>query len=227
MDLRGFDPGLVQHTMKPARQKQRLVNSALKATFHREPRNCSRTEMFFLSHPKWVSKWEPASKTIDNIRTCISLRTFRQTIMRNPFPPLSIKLFLQQNVELHLEPLPDGLFGYDKIKVEGENIHKTTFTTNHDTMSYNCLPSGLFDTSIALRRPIHTTFDKLVSLHAYLDDLIVSVKGLIATSGFQVLGHFRITFVLDTNSEILKELQRQWFSHTISSPCLKYCEGPA
>jgi hypothetical protein len=35
MDLCGFDPGLVQHTMKPARQKQGLVNSALKATFQR------------------------------------------------------------------------------------------------------------------------------------------------------------------------------------------------
>jgi hypothetical protein len=33
VDLRGFDPGLVQHTMKPTRKKQRLVNSALKATF--------------------------------------------------------------------------------------------------------------------------------------------------------------------------------------------------
>jgi hypothetical protein len=78
VDLCGFDPGLVQHTMKPARQKQRLVNYALKATFRSESRNFSRTEMFFFVHPKWVSKWEPASKTIDNIRTCISLRTFRQ-----------------------------------------------------------------------------------------------------------------------------------------------------
>jgi hypothetical protein len=147
--------------------------------------------------------------------------------MRNPFPPLSMKMFLQQVVELHLEPLLDSLFGYNKIKVEGENIHKTTFITNCDTMSYNYLPSGLFDTSITLKGPIHTTFDELVSLHAYLDDLIVCVKRLIVTSEFQVLGHFQITFVLDTNSEILKELQRQWFSHTTNSPRLKYCEGPA
>jgi hypothetical protein len=138
-----------------------------------------------------------------------------------------MEMFQQKIVELYLEPLLDSFFGYNKIKVEGASYHKTTFTTNHDTMSYNCLPSGLFDTSIALRRPIHTSFDKLVSLHAYLVDLIISVKGKIATLGFQVLGHFRITFVLNTNSKFLKELQRQWFSHTISSPCFKYCEGLA
>jgi hypothetical protein len=119
------------------------------------------------------------------------------------------------------------LFGYDKIKIEGENIHKTTFIISCGTMSYNCLPSGLFEASIPLKGPMHTTFDELVSLHAYLDDLIVCVKRMIITSEFQVLGHFWITFVLDTDSEILKELQRQWFSHNTNSPRLKYCEGPA
>jgi hypothetical protein len=111
--------------------------------------------------------------------------------------------------------------------VEGENIHKTTFTTNCDTMSYNCWPSGLFDTSITVKQPIHTTFNELVSLHVYLDDLIVCVKRLIVTSKSQVLGHFHITFLLDTNSEISKELQTKWFSHNTNSPRLKYCKGPA
>jgi hypothetical protein len=50
------------------------------------------------------------------------------------------------------------------------------------------------------------TFDELVSLHLYLDDLIVCVKGLIITSEFQVLAPFQIAFVLDTNSYILKKL---------------------
>jgi hypothetical protein len=94
VDLHGFDPGLVQHTIKPARQKQGLVNSALGGTFQRELRDFLRTEMF-LVHPEWVSNWEPALRTTNNIRTCISLRTFRQAIMSNPFPPLSMEMFLQ------------------------------------------------------------------------------------------------------------------------------------
>jgi hypothetical protein len=162
--------------------------------------------MFFLVHPRLVSKWEPTSKTIDNIRTCITLRTFRQAITRNPFPPLTMKMFLQRVEELHLKPLLDSLFGYNKIKVEGENIHKKTCITNCDTMSYNYMPSVLFDTSIALKGPIHTNFDELVSINVYLDDLIICVQRLIVTSELQVLGHFQITFVLDTKSEILKEL---------------------
>jgi hypothetical protein len=90
-DLRGFDPGLIQHTMKPARQKQGLVNSALKATFQRELGNFLRSRIIFLVHPEWVPNWVPASKTTDHIRTCIHLRTFSQAIMRNPSPPLNME----------------------------------------------------------------------------------------------------------------------------------------
>jgi hypothetical protein len=104
-DLRGFDPGLIQRTMKPARKKQGLVNSALKATFQRELRNFLRAGMFFSVHPEWVSNWEPASRTTDNIRTCINLQTFRQAIMRNPFPPLNMEMFLQQGCRVTIRAL--------------------------------------------------------------------------------------------------------------------------
>jgi hypothetical protein len=93
--LRGFDPGLVQYIMKTNKQKQILVNSELEETFRRELRNSLRTEMFSFFHPEGVSNWEPASKTPDNFRTYTSLRTFRQAIIRNPFPPLNIEMFQQ------------------------------------------------------------------------------------------------------------------------------------
>jgi hypothetical protein len=131
--------------------------------------------------------------------------------MRNPSPPLNIGIILQQVVELQLKPLLDEILGYNKIKVKGENVHKTTFITNGDTMSYNSLLSSLLDASISFKAPIHTTFDELVSLHMYLDNLIVCVKGLIITSKFQVFDPFQIAFVLDTNSYILKELQKKFF----------------
>jgi hypothetical protein len=147
--------------------------------------------------------------------------------MRNPLPPLNMEMFLQQVVESQLGPLIDSLFGYKRIKVKGENVHKTTFITICDTTPYKCLPSGLFDASTPFKRPIHTTFNELVSLHAYIDDLIMCVKGIIITSEFQVLVPFQINFSFDTNSYILRKLQRQLFSYSTNSPRLKYCEGRA
>jgi hypothetical protein len=61
-DLRGFDPGLVQHIMKLARQKQEFVNSTPEAPFRRDLRDFLRAGMFFSAHPEWVSIWKLASR---------------------------------------------------------------------------------------------------------------------------------------------------------------------
>ena len=122
--------------------------------------------------------------------------------MRNPFPPLGMKMVLQQVVESQLRPLLDNLFGYKRIKVKGANVHKTTFITNCDTMSYKCRLFSLLYTGTAFKKTTHMTLDELVNLHLYLDDIIVRIKGLMITSYFQVIGPFQIAFVLDTNSYI-------------------------
>jgi hypothetical protein len=76
-DLHGFDPGLVQHIMKLARQKQELFNFALEAPFQMDSRDFLRVGIFFSTHPEWVSIWKSALGTNDNIIMYISLRTFR------------------------------------------------------------------------------------------------------------------------------------------------------
>jgi hypothetical protein len=95
-------------------------------------------------------------------------------------------------------------------------------------MTYKCLFFGLPDASTTFKRPIHTTLDELISIHIYLDDLITYVKGLIITSEFQVLflGPFKISFVLDTKSYILKDSQEQLFYYSTNGSRLKHYEGP-
>jgi ribonuclease HI len=91
-DLRGFYPDIIHHTIKPARQKQTLVNSALNETIQRELGILLKVGIIFLAHPEWVSNWVP--KTTDRIRTCFSIRTSTQAIMRNPFLPFNIGIIL-------------------------------------------------------------------------------------------------------------------------------------
>jgi hypothetical protein len=100
-DLHGFDPGILQNVipikegMKAIMQEQRSINSAFKPTFKRELEKFLKDGMFFSVHPEWVSNWEPALRTDDNIRIYINLQNFRKSTMRNPFPPLSMEMVLQ------------------------------------------------------------------------------------------------------------------------------------
>jgi hypothetical protein len=116
--------------MKLDRKKQRLVNSALNSTVQRKLGNFLKARIILPAHSEWVSNWMFVSKTVGCIRTCFSSRTFSQAIMRNPFPPLNIRIILQRVVESQLKPLLDEIQGYNKIKVKGANVYKTTFITN-------------------------------------------------------------------------------------------------
>ena len=127
-----------------------------------------------------------------------------------------------------MRPLLEIFLGYSKIKEIGVDVHKITLIINWGTMTYKFLFSGLPDASTTFKRPIHTTLGELISIHIYLDDLIIYVKGLIITLEFQVLflGSFKITFVLDTNSYILRDSQEKFLSYNTNSSRLKHYEGP-
>jgi hypothetical protein len=234
-DLRGFDPGLIQHAIpikegiKPVRQKQRPINPALEATIRRELEKFLKAGITFpVKYPEWVSKLVPVLKVTDHISFCINFRTFNQAIMKNPFPPPNMEMILQQVVRSQMMPLLDSFFGYNQIKVKGADAYKTTFITNWGTVTYEHMLSGLPDASTTFKRPIQITLDELISIHIYLDDLIIYVKGLLITSKFQKLwlGPFKIAFVLGTNSYILKYLQERLFSYNTNGSHLKHYVEP-
>jgi hypothetical protein len=139
-----------------------------------------------------------------------------------------MEMILEQVVRSQMRPLLDKILGCNKIKGKGVDVQKTTLITNWGTMTYKCLFSGLPDASTTFKRPIHTTLDELFSIHIYLDDIIIYVKGMIITSEFQVLflGPFKIDFFLDTNFYILKDLQEQSFSYSTNDYRLKHYKGP-
>jgi hypothetical protein len=83
----------------------------------------------------------------------------------------------------------------------------------------------LLNIGTTLKKTMHMTLNELVSLHLYLDELIVCVKGMMITSYFEVIGPFQIDFILDTNSYISKYLHEQLFPYNTNNPRLKYCEG--
>jgi hypothetical protein len=132
------------------------------------------------------------------------------------FSPLpNIEMILQKFAGSQMMPLLNVLFSYNQIEVKGADAYKTTLITNWGTMTYERM---LSDASTTFKRPIQITLDELISIHIYLDDLIIYVKGLLVTSEFQVLwlGPLKITFVLSTNSYILKIYRSDYYPTTLT-----------
>jgi hypothetical protein len=126
--------------------------------------------------------------------------------------------------------LLDGSSGYSQIKVKRTDKYKTTFITHWGALNYECMSYGLSNAGATFKRPTQTTFDDLINkvIHIYLDDIIMYCKGISVVLKFQKLwlGSFKITFVLGTNSYILKYLQERLFSYNTNGSHLKHYVEP-
>jgi hypothetical protein len=231
-DLRGFDPSLIRHVIpikegiESVRKKQRPINPALEATVRGELEKSLKVGIAFLvRYPRWVSKLVPVPKVTDHISF---FHPFHRDIMKDRFLPLNMEVIMQQVVRSEMMPLLVSFFCYNQIKVKGADAYKTTFIIDWGTVTYERMISRLPDASTTFTRPIQINLDELISIHIYLDDLIIYVKGLLITSGFQKLwlGRYKIAFVLYNNSYILKYLHERLLSYNTNDSHLKHYVGP-
>jgi hypothetical protein len=95
--------------------------------------------------------------------------------MKNPFPPPNMEMILQQVVSSQMRALLDSFFGYNQIKVKGEDTYKSTLINNWGTLTYERMRSRLSITSTTFKGSMQMTFNDLTGkiTHVYLDDLII------------------------------------------------------
>jgi hypothetical protein len=74
-----------------------------------------------------------------------------------------------------MRPLLESFFGYNQIKGKGEDAHKTTLITNWGIVNYECMLFVLPNASTTFKGHMKITLNELISIHIYLDDLIVGV----------------------------------------------------
>ena len=97
-DLRGFDPSLIQHAIpikegiKPFRQKQRPINTALKAIIRKELEKILKDGIIFLvKYFEWVSNLVPIWKTTGQIPLCVEFRALNRVSIKDHFPLPNMK----------------------------------------------------------------------------------------------------------------------------------------
>jgi hypothetical protein len=210
-------------------QKQRLINPAPEETIRKGLEKILKVGIIFpVKYSEWVSNLVPVWKATEHIIFCIDFCAVKQTIMKGYSPLPNIETILQQVTRSQMMPLLNVFSSYNQIKVKGEDVFKTTFITAWGTVNYESMISGLPNASTTFKRPIQINLGELIGVHIYLDDIIIYIKGLLITSEFQVLflGPFKISFVLDANSYIIKDLQEKLFSYGTNRSHLKQYMGP-
>jgi hypothetical protein len=111
-DLRGFDPGLIQHAIlikegiKPVRKKQRPINPAPEATIRKGLGKILKAGIIFpVKYSEWVSNLVPVWKATEHIRFCVDFHTVKRAIMKGYSPLPNIEMILQKVAGSQMMPL--------------------------------------------------------------------------------------------------------------------------
>jgi hypothetical protein len=101
-DLRGFDPGLIQHAIpikegiKMVRQKQRPINPTLEETIRKESEKLLKVGINFpVKYSEWVSNLVPVQKSTSQIRLCVDFRALNRSSIKDHFPLPNMEMILQ------------------------------------------------------------------------------------------------------------------------------------
>ena len=100
-DLRGFDPGVIQHAIPikenfhPVRQKQRPMNPALEATIRNVLDKMLAAHIIFpIKYSEWVANLVPVRKKNGDIRLCVNFRALNKASVKDNFPLPNRELIL-------------------------------------------------------------------------------------------------------------------------------------
>lgn len=102
VDLRGFDPGVIQHVIPIkedfhlVRQRQRPMNLALEATIRSEIDKMLAAHIIFpIKYSEWVANLVLVQKKNNDIRLCVDFQAMNKASVKDKFPFLNMELILQ------------------------------------------------------------------------------------------------------------------------------------
>jgi hypothetical protein len=100
-------------------------------------------------------------------RLCVDYRTLNQVTIKNKYPLPRIDVLFEQLRGAKVFSKIDLNSGYHQLRIQEEDIEKTTFSTRYGHYEYVVMSFGLTNASAAFMEAMNGM------LHEYLDDFVV------------------------------------------------------
>ena len=95
------------------------------------------------SYPQWVTNVVPVPKKDRKFRMCIDNRDLNRESPKDDFPLPHINVLVDNTAQHKVFSFMDGFFDYNQIRMDLEDIEKTTFVTQWGTFCYKVMPFRL------------------------------------------------------------------------------------
>ncbi|KAE8662571.1 No pollen germination related 2 [Hibiscus syriacus] len=184
-DMPGLSTDIVIHKLpinpeyKPIQQKLRRMRPEMLLQIKEEVMKQINAGFLQASkYPEWVANIVPVPKKNGKVRMCVDYRDLNKASPKDSFPLPHIDTLVDNTAGHAWFSFMDGFSGYNQIKMNPEDMEKTTFITMWGTFCYKVMPFGLKNAGATYQRAMVTLFHDMMhkEIEVYVDDMIAKSR---------------------------------------------------
>ncbi|XP_039022787.1 uncharacterized protein LOC120155295 [Hibiscus syriacus] len=184
-DMPGLSTDIVIHKLpinpeyKPVQQKLRRMRPEMLLQIKEEVMKQINAGFLQASkYPEWVANIVPVPKKNGKVRMCVDYRDLNKASPKDSFPLPHIDTLVDNTAGHAWFSFMDGFSGYNQIKMNPEDMEKTTFITMWGTFCYKVMPFGLKNAGATYQRAMVTLFHDMMhkEIEVYVDDMIAKSR---------------------------------------------------
>ena len=158
----GLNPDIVQHRLSlnlgcsSVKQKLRRMKSEMFLKIKEEVKKQFDAGFLVVArYPEWVANIMPIPKKDRKVRMCMDSRDLNRASPKDNFLLPHIDVLVDNTTNFGLFSFIDGFSGCNQIKMEREDMEKTTSITQWGTFCYKVMSFGLKNTGATYQCQVH------------------------------------------------------------------------
>jgi hypothetical protein len=160
-DLQGVDKDIIEHTLEtderitPKKQKLRKMSEGKVKAVEAEVQRLHDAKVIReVLYPVWMANIVPVKKKNGKWRMCVDFTNLNKACKKDDFPIERVDKIVDDPANSEMLSLIDMFSGYHQIRVQREDVEKTSFITPFGTFCFVKMPEGLKNAGCTFSRRI-------------------------------------------------------------------------
>jgi hypothetical protein len=181
-DLQGVNKDIIEHTLEtderitPKKQKLRKMSEEKVKVVEAEVQRLHDAKVIReVLYPVWMANIVPVKKKNGKWRMCVDFTNLNKACKKDDFPIERVDKIVDDPANSEMLSLLDMFSGYHQIRVQREDVEKTSFITPFGTFCFVKMPEGLKNVGCTFSRMIAIVLHPQLrrNILAYVDDIVV------------------------------------------------------
>lgn len=180
-DMLDLDMDIVEHRLPHkedfplVKQKMRRTRPDMEMKFKEKVQKHLNAGFLAVSnHPQWIANIVSLPKKDGKVCMCVDYRDLNIASPKDSFPLPHIDELVENTTQLYVFSFMDGFSGYNQIRMEPDDMEKTTLITPWGTFCYKVMHFGLKNAGATYQRAMVILFHDMThkKIEVYVDDMI-------------------------------------------------------